>query len=442
MPRLLIITAWYFPFIHPRAHRWTALAEYWASQGFEVHVVCARQGACPLYDVVHGVHVHRVGFDSLKEVIYYRTRSTNARGRVGGGVRRPTVVMRIAGWLYRTFWKNIFFPDDACLWYFPARKKVLELLKSQSFDGLISVSLPFTGHLVGLAAKRQFPALPWLADIGDPFTIQAQPLNNALLYGRLSRRLERKILEKADGVVVTNPAAAAAYQAVFGAVSQKIKVIPPLLHPGMDAAKPEVSELGALFTPSEQTALHIGYFGAFYAPVRTPDAFLNLLEQTFARYPEWRTRLNVHFFGDIFPEFWENLTRQPVIRLYGLRSRKEVRSAMKRMDILLNIGNITDFQLPSKAAEYFASGKPVVHLSYRQNDPFVAFWGDAPGLFQIKVEKHKVPAAEVQRWVAFLNSKPQAVPEALRAEQVRRCLVEAVGEAYVSLLGISPRPVR
>ena len=72
----------------------------------------------------------------------------------------------------------------------------------------------------------------------------------------------------------------------------------------------------------------------------------------------------------------------------------------------------------------------------------MAFWGDAPGLFQIKVEKHKVPAAEVQRWVAFLNSKPQAVPEALRAEQVRRCLDEAVGEAYVSLLGISPRPVR
>lgn len=438
MPRLLIITAWYFPFIHPRAHRWTVLAEQWAAQGFEVHVVCARQGGCSQQDMVNGVQVHRVGFDSLKEVIYHRTRSPNARGRVGAGVQRPTVPMQIAGWLYRTFWKNIFFPDDACLWYFPARKKVLGLLNSQIFDGIISVSLPFTGHLVGLAAKRQFPALRWVADIGDPFTIQAEPLNNALLYGRLSCRLERKILENADGVVVTNPAAAAAYRAKFGVGDGTITVIPPLLHPAMDEPGSEVSEEKADFTPSDQTALHIGYFGAFYAPVRTPDAFLDLLEHTFSRYPEWRSRLKVHFFGDVFPEFWEKLTRQPAIRLYGLRSRQEVRAAMKHMDILLNIGNVTDFQLPSKSAEYLASGKPVVHLSYLQNDPFVAFWGEAPGLFQIKVEKQKVPVGEVQRWVAFLERKPGAIPGVLRTEQVSRCLAPALGTAYISVLGIKP----
>jgi len=71
MSRLLIITAWYHPFIHPRAHRWTALAEYWAAQGAEVHVVCARRRDCPRESVVNGVQVHQVGFDSLKEVFYY-----------------------------------------------------------------------------------------------------------------------------------------------------------------------------------------------------------------------------------------------------------------------------------------------------------------------------------------------------------------------------------
>lgn len=433
--RLLIITAWYFPFIHPRAHRWTVLAEHWAAQGFEVHVVCARQGNCPLRATVNGVQVHRIGFDSLKEVVYHWVRSTNARGRVGGGVQRPTVGSRLAAWLYKVIWKNIFFPDDACLWYFPARRKVLDLLAEGAFDGVISVSLPFTGHLVGLVAKRRHPDLRWVADIGDPFTIQAQPLNNTLFYGRLSRRLEKKILEAADGVAVNNPAAVAAYQATFGAVAQKIVVIPPLLHPGMEEEGPEVSGKNIFFTPPGQTALQIGYFGAFYAPVRTPDAFLDLLEKTFDLYPEWRNRLQVHFYGDIFPEFWEKLTRQPAIRLYGLRSRREVRLAMRQMDVLLNIGNLTDFQLPSKAVEYFASGKPVVHLSYLENDPFTAFWGNQPGLFEVKVEKNEVSEAGVRRWVTFLEAAQKDIPVFSRTEQTRRFMAPIVGAAYLELFG-------
>ena len=375
---------------------------------------------------MNGVTVHRAGFDSLKELVYYLFRSRNARGRVGSGVQRPTSLMRIAGWLYKVLWKNFYFPDDACLWYFPARKKVMELLEKQPFDGVISVSLPFTGHLIALAAKRRFPALRWLADIGDPFTIQAQPLNNARLYGRLSRRLEQQVLEQADAVAVTHQAAAIAYKTAFAPVAQKISVIPPLLHPAWEAD--EQAGLSHHATPDEQV-INIGYFGAFYAPVRTPDAFLDLLEKTFRLRPAWRDRLQVHFYGDVFPEFWNILSRQPAVRLYGLRSREEARAMMRQMDILLNIGNITDYQLPSKAVEYFASGKPMVNLSYVQNDPFTAFWGDQPGLFTIKVENNEVGGVEVRRWIAFLEGERESAADG-RASLVRQFSIEAVGAAY------------
>jgi hypothetical protein len=379
---------------------------------------------------VNGVQVHRVGFDSLKEVAYYYSGATAGRGRVGSGVQRPGMISRFFALLYTHIWKKIYFPDDACLWYFSARKKVRTLLGQHNFDAILSVSLPFTGHLIGLHAKQHFPDVPWLADIGDPFTIQAKALNNSILYGRISRRLEKTILGKADAVVVTNNAAVKAYAAEFGTCTQKIMVIPPLLHPPILKNSKLVPPLVSIQDPE---AIHIGYFGALYKPVRTPDALLNLLEQTFSARPDLKKRLHLHFFGDVFPEFYKKLRRLECIHLYGLRSRQEVRSAMQRMHILINIGNTTAHQLPSKAVEYLASEKPVLHLSYVWPDPFVNFWADAPGLLTIAARKDEIAAVDIQRWLVFLEQDRMA-PSASRQLRVQDFKIESLAAAYFSLL--------
>lgn len=423
--RILVITAWYYPFIHPRAHRWTCLAEYWAAQGHEVHVVCARRRDAPAEALANGVRVHRTGFDSLKEIFYYWSGSTTGRGRIGAEVRRPGPLERLLVWAYRFFWKNLFFPDDACLWYFPARRRVRTLLQACDFDAVVSVSLPFTEHLVGRHAKRRFPGVRWLADIGDPFTLQAQPPNNTFLYGRISRQLELAVLENADSVVVTNAGAARAYREAFGAAAEHLAVIPPVWR------RPSPAPAD---TAPVATGFRMGYFGALYAPVRTPDAFLDLLYQTRVLRPDVFARLHVHFYGEIFPEFFEKLNHAPGLHLHGLRSREEAWAAMLDVDALLNIGNNTAYQLPSKVVDYLASGKPVVHLSYVDEDPFLDFWGDAPGLLCLRVRQGKVVDADLPRWLAFVE-RPHpllAVPD--RAVHIRAYSVDAVAERYWALL--------
>ncbi len=398
-------------------------------------MVCARRRDCQREHQLNGVHIHRAGFDSLKEVAYYLSGSTHGRGRVGTGVHRPAGLMRVLSWVYNRVWKKIYFPDDAGLWYFPARRKVLQLLENHTFDAVITVSLPFTGHLIGQMVKRRFPGLCWLVDIGDPFTIQARPLNNPWLYGRLSEQLEKAVLDRADATVVTNEAAKQAYETKFGLPNRSITIIPPLLHP-------PVSEKGMPFSvlPARDTGvktLHIGYFGAFYAPVRTPDAFLELLNKTLTLQPKWKGRLTVHIFGDIFPEFYAKLAQHPDIRLYGLRSRQEVRFAMEQMDVLVNIGNVTDYQLPSKAVEYLAAGKPVVHLSLVERDPFVAFWSDWPGLLTLSVRNARVTDTSFERWLSFLDAPPSViVPEPIRSARLREFSVETVAAQYAYLLGV------
>jgi len=430
-----------------------------------VHVVCARRRECPDEAVLNGVHLHRTGFDSLKEVAYYWFGSKSARGRVGGGVRQPGLALRVAMGLYRFFWKNIFFPDDACLWYFPARRTTRALLAAERFDALVSVSLPFTGHLVGMAAKRQIPDMRWLADMGDPFTIQPKPLNNALLYGRISQRLERMVLEKADAVVATNTGAVRAYLARFGEAAGKLQVVPPLWRPHPQPLPPRggglALENGKNFVLGDQNTLPrnqpiardvppshlgeslsrtlvgrlgLGFFGALYAPTRTPDAFLDLLEKTYAARPQLRSRLAVHFFGDVFPEFFEKLGRVPEVRLHGLCSRSEAQAAMQRMDILVNIGNTTEYQLPSKVVDYLAAGKPVLHLSYVEQDPFLDFWGDTPGLLTLRVRQDRISETDIPRWLEFLENLPARPNEAECRLRVRSFSVERLAALYEALL--------
>jgi len=427
--KLLIVTAWYHPFIHPRAHRWTALSEYWAGEGHEVHVVCSRRRECPDETTLNGVRVHRVGFAALMEAFYYYFGGKSARGRVGAPVVAPGRLARLANWLYNATWKKIYFPDDACVWYLPAKNKVFQLLAQEQFDALITVSLPFTSHLVGLSAKRRYPNLFWLADTGDPFSMQPQPLNNRFLYRKRSHRLERLALESADAATVTTAPTLEKYRLVFGekAVSS-MRVIPPLLHPAPSDSPPRLSSGGS--------PLRIGYFGALYSPTRTPDAFLDLLERTFIRRPVLRERTEAHFYGDIFPDFYKKMKAQRAVCMHGLRSREEVRAAMQNLDILLNIGNKSDFQLPSKAVEYIASGLPVVHLSYTDDDPFTAFFDGYPAFLQLKVKGDRVTEEDLEKWLAWLTGAYKTAGTTGLKNAAGPYLVEAVAKRYGDLLGI------
>ncbi|MFN0173380.1 MAG: glycosyltransferase [Saprospiraceae bacterium] len=443
--KILVVTAWYKPFIHPRAHRWAALAEHWVSEGHEVHVLTARVREHGSSGVFQGVHIHRVGFDSLKEWVYYWFGSRLARGRVGVRPQSPSLGTRLATWMYKSIWKNLFFPDDACIWYFPAKRKMLQLLENEHFDAVITVSLPFTGHLLGLLikspnhqiAKPPFTKPPfWLADIGDPFSFQAKLPNNPFFYQNKNRRLERQILESADAVTVTTEATLRKYSEQFGEKAvAKMNVVPPLF------TNPPITN-----PPIHQSPIHqlpiikIGYFGSLYTPTRTPDAFLDLLAQTFRLRPDLRARLEVHFYGEIFPEFFEKLSAEPCIRLHGLCSRELVWAAMQEMDILLNIGNTTDFQLPSKTVDYLAAAKPVLNLSYVENDPFAAFFERVstpkarPWVHNLHLSNGNIGDSELHRWLEWLESEKPLPSAAEIAECIKLFLVENIAERYLEII--------
>lgn len=427
MTKILIITARYAPFIGPRAHRWTALASYFAARGYEVHVVCPRYREGNSQSPEPGLIVHRTGFDTLKELIYFVFRISTGRGRVGGKPEKPGWLARCSNWLYEHIWKKTAFPDDSILWYWSARRKAFGLCRRHKFEAVITVSLPFAPQLVGRVLKKRYPHLFWLADIGDPFSFQ--PRFKQAGARQRAADLEHDLLRSADCAVVTTSSLTDKYVEVFGeAVRSKLVAIPPLMHPPMTSIRADFPVDGKI---------HIGYFGTFYAPVRTPGVVIDLLKRTLSARPNWLKRLSVHFYGEIFPEFVSDLLDAPCVVLHGLQPRNVSRIAMQNnVQGLLHIGNTTDFQLPSKSAEYLASGKPVFHLSYVEKDPFVAFWDKQPGLVSVSVTEGAVLEDGFSAWLNWLETlMEKKAPHWPRTTQA--LLLETIGRDYLRRLHLS-----
>ncbi len=423
--RILILTPWYYPSVHPRAYRWSNIAARWAACGHDVHVVCARHsgwGRCQQHE---GVWVHRVGYDSLKEFFFQHVSGAWARGRIGAGLAAPSRRLRVLSAVYRHFWKRVCFPDDAWLWYMPAWRAAEKLHRERPFDAVVSVSLPFSTHLAGRAFKRRHPQVRWLADVGDPYSVCPGPLENPL-YRPWGRRLERATLTEADAVALTNPAAADLYQQQMGLTAERLAVIPPLWAEETPATE-------APLMPKAK-GWHVGYFGAFYAPIRTPEALADLIRRTFARRPDLQERLFFHFYGEVFPEFWHALQRLPNTTLHGLQLPAHAQTCMQHMRVLVSVGNTTPWQLPSKAVSYLAAGRPVVHLSYTQADAFVRFWGEHPGLLVLRVSSGRVSDADLERWLAFLEKTPSPVPAAERMQRIEPFRADNIARAYLQLL--------
>lgn len=322
-------------------------------------MVCARRPGEKEKQQEGNLHIHRTGYASLHEWIYGMFGKTREKGRVGLKPRKPDKSLQWATKTYQTLWQNLYFPDDAVVWQRSAFSKVVDLIEKNTFDRIISVSLPFSSHMVGWKIKQRFPALHWTVDIGDPFSLQAKPLNN---WSSRSLKWEKKVLETADASVVTTPATRELYAKKFGNLAvEKMLVAPPLLDPPWQKKST---------TSVQDGVLMLGYFGAFYAGVRGPEPLFDLYDELVHQ----ERRFELHWYGNVPPEAWGKTKTRSLLKVHGFQSRETVREAMMQMDVLVNVGNKTLWQLPSKAVEYYASGKPVLHLAVLEGDAFERFF--------------------------------------------------------------------
>jgi len=425
--RLLIVSHLYAPALSPRAFRWHAIARHWVAQGHEVAVICAAHPGSPAGETLDGVAVTRVG----GALDVWRGRLAPPAAAPAGdaaGAAGPGGLRRAAKWLHDRTWKRVYWPDYAAPWYAPAKRVARDRLRASRHDALITVALPFTAHLVGLACRPLVPL--WLADSGDPFSLNlASPPNNPLLYDRLNRRAETKVLAAADVFSVTTPATAERTLAGFPAVRGKVVVIPPI------AAPPELPPHAARFFPDDGRR-RLVYLGNLYPRVREPGPLLALLRRLRLEVPALATNLDVHMFGApgaFAVELATAAAEWPGFHVHAPIDRSTVARVLEGADGLINIGNATEEQLPSKLVEYAATGKPILNLASHADDASARFLAGYGLATSVAVGEGATPNQAFQGFLREMLGR--RLDRAAVARFLAPYTVERIAGGYLEALG-------
>lgn len=266
------------------------------------------------------------------------------------------------------------------------QKALVQLDRQYHFDAVIAVAAPFASAFALEQAPVGSLRLSWQM---DPYAA------NESYTAAHAWDTERRLLTALDGVFVT-PAMAALYEddGPLKAFRSKMRVLdfpslaPP---PGPDQ-------------PRQPGRLRCVFVGSLYPQLRTPHYALSL----FAALDD--PEVELIFVGG----GWESYPDDPAascrkrlgdrLQILGPVPKQEADQWLERADLLLSLGNGVSNQVPSKIFEYFAAGKPILHLAKLENDPCLSYFDRWPLAFSL-LEKEGTGQAVCEKLKNFLHQK-------------------------------------
>jgi glycosyltransferase involved in cell wall biosynthesis len=268
---------------------------------------------------------------------------------------------RLRAWITR--W--LLVVDEHIGWYFFALRDSMQIIREESVQAVYSTSAPYTAHLIAYRLKQR-TNLPWIADFRDPWVDNFSANFPTQFHRRLAEKLEGKVQQFADQVlVVSEPMRQAIFARHPSTPPAKVIVLPN----GYD---PE--DFSALPTEAIQTASEIGrflivYSGSFYGRRQTPQYFLQALKQSLQDQDISRERLRVRFVGNTGKHTLDliaSMGLQDVCQVTGYLPHRQSLVHLMAGDVLLLIigrgpGSQTVFT--GKIFEYLASRKTILCLA-------------------------------------------------------------------------------
>jgi glycosyltransferase involved in cell wall biosynthesis len=212
-------------------------------------------------------------------------------------------------------------------------------------------------HLIGLGLKRRHPALPWLADMRDPwatFDIHASFMNPG--SQSKNRRYQDQVLQAADRTVLTSPGARAEFP---GAPPDTLMI----LNNGFDSDDLESLPPPPAPDPEVFRLLHSGLLN----PVRGVPALWRALAQGVRTDPAFARALRVELVGNVAPGIARQLQEDPdlkaCVRLDPWLAHSDLLRRQQSASVFLAIVNQSQnahSQIPGKVYEALGLGKPVL----------------------------------------------------------------------------------
>ncbi len=367
--RFLILAPYFFPYQNPRARRVLKLLEHLDKKGFKTDVVCSSRSLKPNY-LSDNIKIHPCGFNSIKEKFSKLSGIPSSKKDPSSiGSKLKSVAKGLNG----VFLKSFYWPDDSFVWMKKAKATCFKLSENNSYDAIICFSLPYASLIIGEQLKDAYPNILWINDIGDPLAFQSKNLiNNTWLYEKQNQKTEQRILNKANLNIVTNEGLKRIYQQKLKIQEDQLKVVGPFNQVGFP-----VKEQAA------DKAFSFLYLGTFYAKLRSPKRLKLMFKDILKQFPNRNPKLWIA--GPIKSEeaklFQSDPSLKDHVTIYPFLNKEDTQDLIQKSRFLINISNLSEHQLPSKCADYVASGLPIINVYEFEKDVSASYLAPYPLVF-------------------------------------------------------------
>lgn len=344
----------------PGVQRWLKFAKYLREFKIEPVILTVQNAAAPatdqslMNDVPNDIKVFRTAAWEPTAVFNSLVGKKGNSAAVGLGDIHDTTspVKRLAKYLR----SNVFIPDAKIGWYYAARRKALQIVKSNKIETIITTGPPHTAHLIGRYIKKKQPAVKWMADFRDPWTglYYEKYLTRSASSKRKNEKLEEAVLRESDLVITVS----SGLKRSFEQSAYKIEVMPN----GFDSADlPEVEH-----TKSDKCT--IAYTGNLKATQHIP-AFWNALREVANELPIAMTIVgNV---ADSILEAIDEYGLSEVVSIKPFVPHRQAVTEMMQADLLwLPIPQAAGNEsiVTGKIFEYLASRTPILSVGPKDGD--------------------------------------------------------------------------
>lgn len=222
------------------------------------------------------------------------------------------------------------------------------IIHVEDFDAILSVSFPFESHVCASRLASQYEK-PWYAYYLDPYCT-----NHVFGEEHLEKRVraEEKVLSTCNTIFFTKPIYQD-YQAV-GMKLDESRIVEVCI-PGIREIRKEKEVLW------DTNALQCLFVGNLYWDIRDPSRLLEC-------FKELKDEYQLTFVGGLGGDDRDQIIQEKRLNQYEnihfLRpvSNQEAEQLMMNADVLVNIGNSVENQIPSKVFDYLSTGKPILNL--------------------------------------------------------------------------------
>ena len=286
-------------------------------------------------------------------------------------------------------------------------REIRKAVRLSDYEAILSFSAPILAH--GCASRMvRATSARWIAVCFDPY-FDHRIFGTEHLAER--KRREEKYMEPAEKVLVMEPTDRDYVEAGV-AFAEKIVgfEVPGISQRGSGPA-------GAM-KPGSLAPVCCGFFGSMYREIRDPRAAIALFSEI-AKDPTISVSFAGHLEGfsaeELFPA-------ESGIRYAGVLRGDELAKRYAETDVLINIGNSVDNQIPSKIFEYISTGKPIINIYKTPACPTLRYLTRYPlalNLSEADVQADlSGKASEVRAFI--LTTRGKRVP----AEEIRKNFAE------------------